>query len=87
MAEDVERAFKCTVPSDVAARIEELAERMGMSSTRMASLLLEAGLEDEEFIIRAVSSVAGKRAIALSKAIAEAVRSLGSKKRKPRVSS
>jgi len=45
-----------TVDSETAAKISELAERMNASQSKMASWLLEAGLEDNERIIRIVTS-------------------------------
>jgi hypothetical protein len=80
---DEERAFKCTVSREAAEKIEGLAERMGLSPTRMASELLQAGLEDHEWIIRVVSSAAGRRATEVAKSIEEAVRALAQQKRKP----
>lgn len=37
-------------------RIDELAERMGIGRGRMAAMLLEEGLRDNEWIIRVVTS-------------------------------
>jgi len=39
-----------------AEKIAELSQRMNTSQSRMASMLLEAGLEDNEAVIRFVTS-------------------------------
>ena len=53
-----------------AAKIAELAERMNASQSKMASWLLEAGLEDNERIIRIVTS-------RITKGLAEALKKVG----------
>jgi len=54
---DVERTrITVTVDCDKADTISELAKRMNTNTSRMASMLLEAGLNDHEWIIRIVSS-------------------------------
>lgn len=45
-----------TVDEVAADKITELAKRMGASQSKMASMLLEAGLENEEWIIKVVTS-------------------------------
>lgn len=49
---------RITVTVDKAAsdKIAELAQRMGASHSKMASMLLEAGLSDHAWIIRIVTS-------------------------------
>jgi hypothetical protein len=45
-----------TIDRRSAEKIAELSQRMKASQSRMASMLLEAGLEDNEAIIRFVTS-------------------------------
>ena len=45
-----------TVDQATASKINELAGRMNASPSKMASWLLEAGLEDNERVIRIVTS-------------------------------
>lgn len=65
-----------SVPPEVAATIAELATRMNASQSRMASWLLEAGLEDHEVVIRLVTSK-------VMKGLKQALTSVGRKKTKP----
>lgn len=53
-----EEKVRITVTVDRASadKIQELAGRMNTSHSRMASMLLEAGLENNEWIIRIVTS-------------------------------
>jgi predicted transcriptional regulator len=44
------------VSPEIGAKIEELADRMGASQSKMATMLLEEGLADNEWIIRFVTS-------------------------------
>ena len=57
---------KCTIKAAEYEKIKTLAGRMGMSATRMASMLLQAGLEDNELTIRAVAFVADKMKAAVA---------------------
>ncbi|HEX5470565.1 MAG TPA: hypothetical protein VFW73_01705 [Lacipirellulaceae bacterium] len=59
----------------IAAKIDELAGRMKTSSSRMASELLEAGLESDEWIIKFVTSE-------VFTGLRDALKSVGRKKRK-----
>ena len=45
-----------TVDEQTAVKIAELAARMNASQSRMASWLLEAGVEDNEWVIKIVTS-------------------------------
>jgi len=45
-----------TIDRHSAEKIGELSQRMNASQSKMASMLLEAGLEDNEAIIRFVTS-------------------------------
>ncbi|QEG36186.1 hypothetical protein [Bythopirellula goksoeyrii] len=49
-----------TVDKELADRVAELAVRMGASQSRMASMLLEAGLQDQEWIVKFVTSKTAK---------------------------
>ena len=41
---------------EIVAKVDELAARLSVGRGRMAAMLLEGGIEDEEWIIRIVSS-------------------------------
>lgn len=70
MASSDERVrVNCTVSEADWTTIQELAKRMEVSPTRMASLLLRAGLQDNETVIRIVSSDVVKRGTEGLKAI------------------
>lgn len=58
---------------DAVAKIDELAERMNVGRGRMAAMLLEAGIEDNDWIIRMVTS-------GVMKPIADVVKSWGKRK-------
>lgn len=45
------------------AKLSDLAKRMGISKASMCGMLMEAGMEDNEFIIRAVSHPFAKRVL------------------------
>ena len=77
MADQEEVRITVTVSKDSAEKIAELARRMNTSQSRMASMLLQAGLENEEWIIKVVTSrvVSGLR---------EALTGKKSPKKKPR---
>lgn len=45
-----------TIDRHAAEKVSELSQRMNTSQSRMASMLLEAGLKDNEAIIRFVTS-------------------------------
>lgn len=60
MAGKVPKVVKCTIEAAEYAKIESLAKRMGVSPTKMASMLLQVGLEDNEMTIRAVTFIANK---------------------------
>lgn len=68
---DEPKKIRITVTVDelTAETISELAQRMNCSQSKMASSLLEAGIEDNEWIIRFVTTKAvlglGERLIAL----------------------
>lgn len=49
------------VSKDVDKRLAELAERMELSKAAFGGMLLDAGLEDNDFIIRAATHPAVKR--------------------------
>jgi hypothetical protein len=51
---------KCTIEAAEFEKIKDLAARMGHSPTRMASMLLQAGLEDNELTIKAVTFIVKK---------------------------
>lgn len=59
--EDDRLRMNCSVSAADLRKIEELAKRMEVSPTRMASMLLRAGLQDNETIIRIVTSDTVKR--------------------------
>lgn len=59
--EDDRLRMNCTVSAADLKKIEELAKRLEVSPTRMASMLLRAGLQDNETIIRIVTSDTVKR--------------------------
>lgn len=67
------------VSPEIAAKIDELSKRMNASHSKMASWLLEAGLEDNEFMIKLVTA---KYIKPLTKGLAE----LGRRKGKPATS-
>jgi hypothetical protein len=48
--------LQVVVETKTAEKIAELAERMKVSQSKMCKLLLEAAIEDNEWMIRAVSS-------------------------------
>lgn len=52
---------------DAIERIDELADRMGIGRGRMAAMLLEEGLRDNEWIIRVVTSSFMKPVVKLIK--------------------
>ena len=75
--EDDRLRVNCTVSAADLKKIEELAKRMEVSPTRMASLLLRAGLQDNETIIRIVTTDTAKR-------VKDGLEALMAKARKPR---
>lgn len=48
--------FTVTIDKQIYQKIGELAERLGVSQAKMASMLLEAGVQDNEWVIRMVTS-------------------------------
>lgn len=50
------RRLQVTVGTATGAKIEELALRLNVSESKMVELLLDAAIEDNEWIIRAVTS-------------------------------
>jgi len=58
---------------DAVAKIDELAERMNVGRGRMAAMLLEAGIEDNDWIIRVVTS-------GVMKPITDVLKSWGNRK-------
>jgi hypothetical protein len=56
MADD-KVSFHVRVSPAVAAKIEDLATRLGWSQSRMAAELLEQGVEDSELVIKVIASV------------------------------
>ena len=56
MAEPETIRFTVTIDKTHYRTIGELAERMGVSQAKMAALLLEAGVQDNEWVIRMVTS-------------------------------
>ena len=56
MIENQKVRITVTVDREAAAKIDELAARLNASQSRMASMLLQSGLEDNEWIIRLVTS-------------------------------
>ncbi len=49
------------VPRTLDAKISELSQKMGISKASMCGMLMEAAIEDNEFIIRAVAHPLAKR--------------------------
>ncbi len=56
MDDDDKVRITVTIDRRLAEKVTELAQRMNASQSKMASMLLEAGLEDNEAIIRLVTS-------------------------------
>jgi hypothetical protein len=56
MEDDDKVRITVTIDRRSAEKVAELAQRMNASQSKMASMLLEAGLEDHEWIIRLVTS-------------------------------
>lgn len=60
MTEPEKVRITVSVDKLTAERVAELAVRMGASQSRMASMLLEAGLQDQEWIVKVVTSKLAK---------------------------
>jgi len=58
--------LQVTVDKELAQQIETLAQRMEVSVSKMSAMLLDAAVEDNEWIVRAVTS-------RFAKSIAEAL--------------
>jgi len=56
MSKQEEIRVQVPLSSDAVAKIDELAELMNVGRGRMVAMLLEAGIEDNEWIIRMVTS-------------------------------
>ena len=71
MAKDRETVkLQVTVDKELGQQIETLAERMEVSVSKMSAMLLDAAVEDNEWIVKAVTSRFAKsiaRAVGLRK--------------------
>lgn len=59
--EDDRLRLNCTITAAELRKIEELAKRLEVSPSRLGSMLLKAGLQDNETIIRLMTSDFAKR--------------------------
>ncbi len=55
-SEEGEIRVQVPLHPDAVAKIDELADRMNVGRGRMAAMLLESGIEDNEWIIKMVTS-------------------------------
>jgi predicted transcriptional regulator len=53
--------LQTVVHAELAQKIDELASRMGCSQSKMIELLLDAAVQDQEWIVRAASSNFARR--------------------------
>jgi len=56
MSDENKVRLQAMVDPDIAEKVKELAERLEMSQSAFLGLIVKHGIEDEEWIIRAVTS-------------------------------